>query len=190
VHGDVGLVVTDDWRFALGFAVLSAIQEVHLSRSTAPTSTLSASLRSCSPSRDQRSTGAITRAGARAPASAADAIEPAAAGSGSVRRVNATEHAQLPPIAAIADVVEALRLLGVGVGVDETVPGVKVGLAYSAVGTADRNTLATEQHARANGAGRAEFAEQVGAVLDDAARRRGPADLVERIDWPATGMPS
>jgi hypothetical protein len=53
--------------------------------------------------------------------------------------VSATEHEQLPPIATIPDVVEALRLLGVGVGVDESVPGVKVGLAYSAVGAAERN---------------------------------------------------
>jgi hypothetical protein len=29
---------------------------------------------------------------------------------------------QLPPIAAIEDVIEALRRLGVGVGVDESVP--------------------------------------------------------------------
>jgi len=82
-----------------------------------------------------------------------------------------TEHEQLPPIATIPDVVEALRLLGVGVGVDESVPGVRVGLAYSAVGAAERNALATEQHARADGAGRAEFAEQVGAALDGAACR-------------------
>jgi len=67
--------------------------------------------------------------------------------------VSATEHEQLPPIATIPDVLEALRLLGVGVGVDESVPGVKVGLAYSAVGAAERNALATEQHARADGAG-------------------------------------
>jgi hypothetical protein len=79
--------------------------------------------------------------------------------------VSATEHEQLAPIATIPDVVEALRLLGVGVGVDESVPGVKVGLAYSAVGAAERNALATEQHARANGAGPAEFRR---------AGRRGP----------------
>jgi hypothetical protein len=46
--------------------------------------------------------------------------------------VSASEHEQLPPIATIPDVVEALRLLGVGIGVDESVPGVKVGMAYSA----------------------------------------------------------
>ena len=66
--------------------------------------------------------------------------------------MSATEHEQLPPIATIPDVVEALRRLGVGVGVDESVPGVKVSLAYSAVGAAERNALATEQHARADGA--------------------------------------
>ncbi len=43
---------------------------------------------------------------------------------------------QLPPIAAIEDVIEALRRLGVGVGVDESVPGVDLALAYSAVGAA------------------------------------------------------
>src|SRR5450755_1753743 len=76
---------------------------------------------------------------------------------------------QLPPIAAIEDVIEALRRLGVGVGVDESVPGVDLALAYSAVGAAERNAFATEQHARARGAGPAEFGEAVGAVLDGAA---------------------
>jgi hypothetical protein len=72
---------------------------------------------------------------------------------------------QLPPIAAIEDVIEALRRLGV----DESVPGVELALAYSAVGAAERNAFATEQHARARGAGPAEFGEAVGAVLDGAA---------------------
>jgi len=99
--------------------------------------------------------------------------------------VGATEHEQLPPIATIADVVEALRLLGVGVAVDESVPGVKVGLAYSAVGAAERNALATEQHARADGAGPAEFAEQVGAVLDGAACR-SDLEVLALLEWRIT----
>ena len=98
--------------------------------------------------------------------------------------MSATEHEQLPPIATIPDLVEALRLLGAGVGVDESVPGVKVGLAYSAVGAAERNALATEQHARADGAGPAEFGEQVGAVLDGAACRNDLEVLARPVDAP------
>ena len=99
--------------------------------------------------------------------------------------MGAAEHEQLPPIATIADVVEALRLLGVGVGVDDSVPGVKVGLAYSAVGAAERNALATEQHVRADGAGPAEFAEQVGAVLDGAACR-SDLEVLALLEWRVT----
>lgn len=99
--------------------------------------------------------------------------------------MSATEHEQLPPIATIPDLVEALRLLGAGVGVDESVPGVKVGLAYSAVGAAERNALATEQHARADGAGPAEFGEQVGAVLDGAACR-SDLEVLALLEWRIT----
>jgi len=42
-------------------------------------------------------------------------------------------------------------------------------LAYTAVGAAERNALATEQHARAAGAGPAEFGDSVGSILDGAA---------------------
>ena len=75
------------------------------------------------------------------------------------------------------------RLLGVGV--DESVPGVKVGLAYSAVGAAERNALATEQHARADGAGPAEFGEQVGPVLDGAACR-SDLEVLALLEWRIT----
>jgi len=92
---------------------------------------------------------------------------------------------QLPPIAAIEDVIEALRRLGVGVGGDESVPGVDLALAYSAVGATERNAFATEQHARARGAGPAEFGEAVGAVLDGAACH---SDLEVRalLEWRIT----
>ena len=75
--------------------------------------------------------------------------------------------------------------MGVGVAVDESVPGVKVGLAYSAVGAAERNALATEQHTRADGAGPAEFAEQVGAVLDGAACR-SDLEILALLEWRVT----
>ena len=92
---------------------------------------------------------------------------------------------QLPPIAAIEDVIEALRRLGVGVGVDESVPGVDLALAYSAVGAAERNAFATEQHARARGAGPAEFGEAVGAVLDGAACH-SDLEVLALLEWRIT----
>jgi hypothetical protein len=98
--------------------------------------------------------------------------------------VSPADDEPLPPI---ADVVEALRLLGVGVGVgvDESVSGVEVSLAYSAVGAAERNALATEQHVRADGAGPAEFGEQVGAVLDGAACR-SDLEVLALLEWRIT----
>src|SRR5450755_5087863 len=92
---------------------------------------------------------------------------------------------QLPPIAAIEDVIEALSRLGVGVGVDESVPGVDLALAYSAVGAAERNAFATEQHARARGAGPAEFGEAVGAVLDGAACH-SDLEVLALLEWRIT----
>jgi hypothetical protein len=88
---------------------------------------------------------------------------------------------QLPPIAAIEDVIEALRRLGV----DESVPGVELALAYSAVGAAERNAFATEQHVRARGAGPAEFGEAVGAVLDGAACH-SDLEVLALLEWRIT----
>ncbi len=44
---------------------------------------------------------------------------------------------ELPPIASIDDLVTVLRLLGVGVGINESVPTVAHELAYSVVGAHD-----------------------------------------------------
>lgn len=92
---------------------------------------------------------------------------------------------ELPPIALVGELVEALRLLGVGVGVDESVPSLVLELAYSTVGAAERNALLTEQHARAGGAGPAELAEHVGSILDGAACR-GDLDVLALLEWRAT----
>ncbi len=91
----------------------------------------------------------------------------------------------LPPIAAISGLVDALRLLGVGVDVDETVPTVGLTLAYSTIGAAERNALSTEQHARAAGAGPAEFAQAVGAVLDGAACH-SDLEVLALLEWRIT----
>ena len=40
--------------------------------------------------------------------------------------MSASEHEQLPPIATIPDVVEALRRLGVGAGADDEQPVIRV----------------------------------------------------------------
>ena len=96
-----------------------------------------------------------------------------------------TSDAKLPPIAAISDLVDALRLLGVGVGVDDTVPTVGLALAYSTIGAAERNALSTEQHARAAGAGPAEFAQEIGAVLDGAACRND-LEVLALLEWRIT----
>ncbi len=53
--------------------------------------------------------------------------------------MNAPADPTLPAIATIDDLVEALRLLGVGVGVDETVPTLALELAYSTLAAAERN---------------------------------------------------
>jgi len=55
---------------------------------------------------------------------------------------------ELPPIASIGDLVAVLRLLGVGVGIDESVPTVAHELAYSVIGAAERNAIMTDHHAR------------------------------------------
>ena len=56
---------------------------------------------------------------------------------------------ELPPIASIGDLVKALRLLGVGVGIDESVPTVGHELAYSLIGAAERNAIMADHRAKA-----------------------------------------
>lgn len=56
---------------------------------------------------------------------------------------------QLPAAVPIGDLVQVLHLLGVGVGVDESVPTLRQELAHSVIGAAEHNAIAGDQHARA-----------------------------------------
>jgi hypothetical protein len=76
---------------------------------------------------------------------------------------------ELPPVASIGDLVKALRLLGVDVGIDESVPTVGHELAYSVIGAAEHNAIMADHHAKATGAGPGELAEFAGSTLDGAA---------------------
>ena len=92
---------------------------------------------------------------------------------------------ELPPIASIGDLVNALRLLGVGVGIDESVPTVGHELSYSVIGAAERNAIMMDHHAKAAGAGPGELAEFAGCTLDGAACHND-FDALALLEWRAT----
>jgi len=92
---------------------------------------------------------------------------------------------ELPPIASIGDLVKALRLLGVGVGIDESVPTVGHELAYSLIGAAERNAIMADHRAKATGAGPGELTEFAGCTLDGAACHND-FDALALLEWRAT----
>lgn len=92
---------------------------------------------------------------------------------------------ELPPVAPVGELIEALRLLGVGVGIDESVPTVGHELAYSVIGAAERNAIMNDHRAKAAGAGPAELAEYAGSTLDGAACHND-FDALALLEWRAT----
>jgi hypothetical protein len=115
----------------------------------------------------------------------ASAIGIASVGWLPIRNVTSLGDQELPPIASIGDLVKALRLFGVGVGIDESVPTVRHELAYSVIGAAERNAIMTDHHAKAAAAGPGDLAEFAGCTLDGAACHND-FDALALLGWRAT----
>ena len=95
---------------------LSATQEAHLVKLYRAGEHTISELEELFPSPDRRSTARSRAQADERPRAQRRRSSRQRWARGSVRRVSATEHEQLPPIATIPDIVEALRRLGVGVG--------------------------------------------------------------------------